>query len=180
MKASHNTFSYLKANIFWEIISPWWRCQDLNANEQEVNLIDIRVSIKRGEYRLCHGTIKFGDTFDNLKELIDFCWQEAGRKKLYRLLFADKISLDEATKEFKALSEEYRLYCQSCIYQPEWKYIKKGSAIVEHNKHMWYSNKSFWYNITHFLFPTIKQYAKKHNSENFVEDKINMYDYVQY
>ena len=62
MKASHNTFSYLKANIFWEIISPWWRCQDLNAKEQRVDLIDIRVSIKKGEYRLCHGTIKFGDT----------------------------------------------------------------------------------------------------------------------
>ena len=185
MKASHNTFSYLKANIFWEIISPWWRCQNLSAKEQNVDLIDIRVNAnKDGELRLCHGAIKFGETQYSLKDLIDYCWQEVGRQKKYRLLFANKtLSFEDAVKMFEYLPEDYKEFCHSCIYQPYWKTIyndKNSPKIVEHNKHMWYQNKSFWYNIAHFLFPTIKSYAKKHNSENYVEDKINMYDYVQY
>ncbi len=185
MKASHNTFSYLRANLFWELISPWWRCQDLEAKDQEVDLIDIRVNInKEGQYRNCHGSIKFGDKFSSLDGLLNYCWKEKGKKIMYRLLFSnDTISLEEATTIYSELPDSYKELCHSCIYQPTWKYIYQNKSlpkIAEHNKHMWYKDKSFWYNITHFLFPTIKKYAEKHNKEGYVKNKINMYDFVQY
>lgn len=189
MIASHNTFSYLKSNWYWEIISPWWRCQNLSIEDQYsikgFALIDIRVNIdKHGVYRLCHGSIKFGPKFNNLYTLIQFCISQTKTPPLYRLLFANKVkSLEECIKDFNDLTDDVKSMCHSCIYQPSWKYIYEDEFlpdIVEHNKHMWYSDKSFWYNIFHFLIPTIKQYAKKNNPNNFVDKQINMYDYIQY
>ena len=78
MIASHNTFSYLQPRYkIFNFFKGFWRCQDLNLNEQiasGVEYLDVRVRYTSdGMVRLCHGLVDYGNEYDSLAELVEDC-----------------------------------------------------------------------------------------------------------
>jgi len=182
MIASHNTFSYLPSSKFMELFSCFWRCQDKNAIEQiklGVELCDIRVKYHKDSWRLCHGKAMFGEKFSSLEYLIRYCIDYGF--KSYRLMYESNDSgYYKFLTEFYGLPSWMRSKCIAAINKPKWDCIYGNiNAIQEHNKHIWYNNKSFWKNIINVFYPSIKEYAKEHNF--FIEDdNIHMYDFIEY
>lgn len=86
----------------------------------------------------------------------------------------------EFIEEWKHLPKWMYDTCICAIYNPDWLFLEGSSErLIEHNKHMWDSNKSLWKNIKNLLPSTIKSYAKNNNAI-YDDDKIHMYDYVQF
>ena len=78
MIASHNTFSYLQPrHKIFNFFKGFWRCQELNINEQldnGVEYLDVRVRYTfDGKVRLCHGIVDYGNEYDSLAELVENC-----------------------------------------------------------------------------------------------------------
>ena len=76
--ASHNTFSYLTPRYkIFNLFEGFWRCQELNINEQldnGVEYLDVRVRYTfDGKVRLCHGIVDYGNEYDSLAELVENC-----------------------------------------------------------------------------------------------------------
>ena len=76
--ASHNTFSYLPPRYkIFNLFEGFWRCQELNINEQldnGVEYLDVRVRYTfDGKVRLCHGIVDYGNEYDSLAELVEDC-----------------------------------------------------------------------------------------------------------
>ena len=183
MIASHNTFSYLKSSFFNELFSVFWRCQNQNAKQQvvlyNVEVCDIRVNYNGMEWKLCHGKASFGPAFYSLESLISWCMSFGFSK--FRLMYErENVGYYQFAEEWVNLPKSLTNKCVCCIYNPDWTYLYgDSSAIMEHNKHMWYKEYSLWKNLKNFLSSTIKSYAKK-NNRLYEGSDIHMYDYVQY
>lgn len=183
MRASHNTFTYMKSSWFMEIFSFLWRCQSKSAVEQvkkyDVSVCDIRVYHSKKGWRMCHGRASYGPTFDRLSYLIHYC--VAHGFKHYRLIYERNNKAITAFKtDFDEVPDYLKDECICAIHKPTWTTIYGFNGMfVEHNKHMWYEDKSLWFNIKNFFSSTIKSYAKKHNTPSLTTH-IDMFDYVEY
>lgn len=174
MKASHNTFSYMRSTFFMELFSRFWRCQNIPATQQvdkyNVECCDIRVRYHKGYWRLCHGRAMFGIKYVYLSMLIYDCLA-CGFKK-YRLMYEtnDK-GYDKFLDEFSELPLSLRKPCVAAMSNPRWELVYGQLNIInEHNKHI---------TVRNLLWPSIKRFARKHNT--YTDDGgIHMYDYVQF
>ena len=136
MIASHNTFSYLQPRYkIFNLFKGFWRCQDLNINEQissGVEYLDVRVRYTFDcKVRLCHGFVDFGKEYDSLAELVEDCIYnnipktKSKKKKIhYRLILerGNRFSFESDTDEI--IENQVKDYPPNTIL--DWVVIKKG------------------------------------------------------
>ncbi len=181
MVASHNTFSYMHAQWWAELVSCFWRCQSHSASYQHgvlnVSVCDIRVRLDNGKWQLCHGIARFGDRYSSLNDLVDWCM--GWRFSSFRII-CENGSYDDFEKAVYGLSDNNMDRCLCAIYNPDWKRVfDSGVQIIEHNKHMWYEDWHLLKNIMNFLYPSIKRYARE-NNKLITDGNVHMYDYVEF
>lgn len=186
MIGSHNTFTYLspKSKIFGRF--KWlWRCQDKPFDEQYklgVRFFDIRV-FRESEYcwRVAHGLVNFKLFFIDLTSISNYISQNYP-DAIFRLILEkgsaeDEIKFKESLKNLKS-KNVYQV-----IVKKGWKvlYLRNG-LVLDIIDYTLLSGKSFWYNLVHFNFNTIKHNSKSNPTitKEMVEDKNVVYfmDYV--
>lgn len=136
MIASHNTFSYLPPRYkIFNFFEGFWRCQELNINEQldnGVEYLDVRVRYTfDGKVRLCHGIVDYGKEYNSLAELVEDCIyknvpatkSKKNKKIHYRLILERGNRL-----YFEADTDEIRVYQVKDNLNAilDWVVIKKG------------------------------------------------------
>ena len=142
MIASHNTFSYLQPrHKIFNLFKGFWRCQDLNINEQissGVEYLDVRVRYtSEGMVRLCHGLVDYGKEYDSLEELVeDLIYKNIPTTKLkkkkihYRLILerGNRFSFESDTDEI--VENQIKDNSKAVL---DWVVIKKGWKIYYQN-----------------------------------------------
>lgn len=195
MIGSHNTFTFLSPkHKFFNLFKWLWRCQDKTIDEQYkagVKYFDIRVS---SGYKFAHGLVTLDtdymllgyiltyikNTFPNAKCRIIL---ERGNTKETATFVTHVINL-LASKYFYPILEQY---VHQIIVKKDWKIIydnpKMNLEIKDYSYVPRYSDKSFWYNLTHFKFDTIKHHSKSNPTitKEMIEDKNVVYfmDYIK-
>ena len=144
MIGAHNTFTYLKTNLFMELFSFLWRCQDKSIddlyNNYNVNFFDIRICKKRQLFkkefiwRTAHGLVSFNKTFDNISEL--FLYMKMYYADAQYRIVLERCSKKEINEFYKQLEpwlkndgqklKEYNYNCSWIGIKNPWKCIYKN------------------------------------------------------
>ena len=192
MITSHNSFTYLKPkNKLLNLISFWWKCQNLNIEEQYklgVRIFDIRIYRYNDWWGVSHGYAKFDFYFNTISDIYEY-FNSKYPNSILRIILEDKedhsgIFVNEA---YEAYSKYADMTWEIGTHHP-WRiyYRNHFFTINEYYCHplKWNTDRSFLYNIKHLnlshLF--IKNYAKKHNipiTNKLINDKeMYIFDYI--
>lgn len=197
MIGSHNTFTYLSpVNKFYNLFKWLWRCQDYCPDIQYlygVKYFDIRVYQEDDfSWRVAHGKVNLTKSFKAIVDIIEMLRKQYPNA-ICRIIL-EKGDYIEFSKQVTALiaSNDYfpilQQYVHQVIIKKNWICFFNNTSMNLEVKDYTYtpilSGKSFWYNLTHFKFNTIKHYAKKHNpkiTKEMIEDKHTVYfmDYIK-
>lgn len=196
MIGSHNTFTYLPPkNKFYNLFKWLWRCQNKTIDEQYklgVRYFDIRVDgTSKIGYKFAHGLVTLNTGYKELTYIIIKFKNQFPNAKCRIILEKGNVN-DFIIKVIKVLSDNtlYSIlegYVHQIIVKNNWKIIYNNSKmnleIKDYSYVPVYSDKSFWYNLIHFKFNTIKRHSKSNPviTTEMVEDKNVVYfmDYVK-
>lgn len=166
MIGTHNSYTFLPARKrIFEWFSFLWRTQDKNIVEQKkigVTYFDIRVRrTEEGNWRVCHGIVDFGVTFNSLEEIAQLL---SG----YRFRLILERNTNNGTWFFRDailfLTCRYPSLTFACIKKNWDILLMRESNMVDCTYTPWLSEFSFWKNLKRFrFFSTIKRWARKHN-----------------
>ena len=198
MIVAHNTFTYLKTNLFMELFSFLWRCQnksiDILYNKYNVKFFDIRISKKRSWFKkeflwvFTHGLVKFNDKiFENIESI--FLYMKMYYPNAQYRLILERCSKKEKYEFYKQLEpwlekngrklKEHNYLCSCIGIKKPWKYIYKNNnlypGINDYACHLFNLNQnvSQYENIKNFnIKQTIKNWATK-NNPILTEEQIN-------
>ena len=179
MIASHNTFSYLQPRYkIFNIFKVFWRCQELNINEQldnGVEYLDVRVRYTfDGKVRLCHGIVDYGNEYDSLAELVENCIYnnipktKSKNKIHYRLILerGNKFSFKSDTDKIRWMEKVHNINAVL-----DWVVVKKGwKTYFQNFGNVTIVDECFknWniFNLIYALFGgnPIKRHADKHDA----------------
>ena len=177
--ASHNTFSYLTPRYkIFNLFEGFWRCQELNINEQldnGVEYLDVRVRYTfDGKVRLCHGIVDYGNEYDSLAELVEDCIYnnipktKSKNKIHYRLILerGNKFSFKSDTDKIRWMEKVHNINAVL-----DWVVVKKGwKTYFQNFGNVTIVDECFknWniFNLIYALFGgnPIKRHAEKHDS----------------
>ena len=195
MIGSHNTFTFFSPkHKFFNLFKWLWRCQDKTIDEQYkagVRYFDIRLSPRaKGGYYAAHGLVTLNWQLYSIRELIDImkcCYPNAK----CRIILEKGSAADFIAKIINIVADNdmyltLREYVHQIIIKDGWKIIYDNDWKVEIKDYSYvprYSDKSFWYNLTHFKFDTIKHHSKSNPTitKEMIEDKNVVYfmDYIK-
>lgn len=198
MIGSHNTFTYLSPiNKFFNLFKWLWRCQDKTSREQYtsgVKYFDIRIAPSSRGYFVAHGLVDLNIKFRSFSDLIVSLKKYYPNAKCRIILergntketatFITHVANLLASNYFYPIIEEY---VHQIIIKDGWKIIYDNSKMKLEIKDYSYvprqSDKSFWYNLIHFKFDTIKHHSKSNPTitKEMIEDKNVVYfmDYIK-
>ena len=207
MIGAHNVFTFIKSNIFMELFSFLWRCQNKSIttlyNDYNVRFFDIRISLKKFKKNYmwvpAHGLVKLKDkTFFNLESL--FLYMKMYFPDAQYRLILEKCSKKNKTEFYKQLEpwltkngqklKEHNYLCSWIGIKKPWKNIYKNTKIYPHIEdyacHLFNLNpdKSLYENIKNFNIKyTIKKWSSTHNpiltEEQIQDNKICYFmDYI--
>ena len=179
MIASHNTFSYLQPRYkIFNFFEGFWRCQELNINEQldnGVEYLDVRVRYTfDGKVRLCHGIVDYGNEYDSLAELVEDCIYnnipktKSKNKIHYRLILerGNKFSFKSDTDKIRWMEKVHNINAVL-----DWVVVKKGwKTYFQNFGNVTIVDECFknWniFNLIYALFGgnPIKRHADKHDA----------------
>ena len=177
--ASHNTFSYLTPRYkIFNFFEGFWRCQELNINEQldnGVEYLDVRVRYTfDGKVRLCHGIVDYGNEYDSLAELVENCINnnihktKSKNKIHYRLILerGNKFSFKSDTDKIRWMEKVHNINAVL-----DWVVVKKGwKTYFQNFGNVTIVDECFknWniFNLIYALFGgnPIKRHAEKHDA----------------
>ncbi len=199
MIGSHNSFTYSPpVNKFYNLFKWLWRCQkDMICVQYQlckVRYFDVRVYQKYDfDWRVAHGKVDLGVSFKDVVDIIEY-FRKAYPNAICRIILekGDHITFSQRVIALLASNDYYPIlkqYVHQIIIKKGWYILYNNDSMNLEIKDYTYtpilSGKSFWYNLTHFKFDTIKHYAKKHNpviTQEMIEDKHIVYfmDYIKY
>ena len=177
--ASHNTFSDLPPRYkIFNFFEGFWRCQELNINEQldnGVEYLDVRVRYTfDGKVRLCHGIVDYGNEYDSLAELVENCIYnnipktKSKNKIHYRLILerGNKFSFKSDTDKIRWMEKVHNINAVL-----DWVVVKKGwKTYFQNFGNVTIVDECFknWniFNLIYALFGgnPIKRHAEKHDA----------------
>lgn len=199
MIGSHNSFTFKNSpNWLFNKFNYFWRCQNKTMREQYdagVRFFDIRVYRKDdAHWGLAHGLVNLYGGFDTISTLLIYMITQFP-EAYFRVLLEKgddsivKVFTGEVSDALASLSTPFTN--RSKLYQA---IIKSGWNIIYSNPNEEFiihdycytpilTGKSFWYNVKHFKFSSIKKYAKKHNpkiTQEMIDDpkEIHFMDFV--
>ena len=156
-----------------------WRCQTKFLREQleyGTKFVDIRVRINdKGEIVFCHGIVDL--ECSNLEYILIML---ATYNATCRII----VERGNSLKIMDYIPFEYfDTVVKQVIIKKGWRviYNRLENEIIDYSYVPFYSDKSFWWNIKHMKFSTIKKWAKQHNPK-FNNDilKSNTIHFVDY
>lgn len=190
MIGSHNSFTFKKSTRrLFNAFKCFWRCQDKTIQEQYnagVRFFDLRVYHKSSHaWGIAHGLVNLYGGFGTVEAILYYMHGQFPDAH-FRLILEKGSDNDEEEFKDQVADAVTAFDCHTKLYEA---IIKSGWKIVYHNpakefiiKDYCYtpilSGKSFWYNLTHFKFATIKGYAKKHNPviiEEMITDPVTVH-----
>lgn len=199
MIGSHNTFTFLSPKYkFFNLFKWLWRCQDKTIEEQYktgVKYFDIRVSPRaKGGYYSAHGLVNLNRWYVSFSVFLTAMKCHYPNAK-YRIILERGNTKETATfvtHVINLLASNYfypilEQYVHQIIVKKNWKIIydnpKMNLEIKDYSYVPRQSDKSFWYNLTHFKFDTIKHHSKSNPAitKEMIEDKNVVYfmDYIK-
>lgn len=179
--------TYLRAtSSVWERLSGWWRCQDLDIDQQiarGARWFDLRVAYdkKSGTWRWAHGLIDLGEAFP--LRVIDAVGECGG---------SCRITLERGDKndESRFLSLFYGGYflrdypqVRSIVIKKGWRvwFNRERYGVVDRSYVPYHRNKAWWKQlkaIVGFPFSTIRKRAQDMRpTEEEEKDERNYYVY---
>lgn len=190
MIATHNAFTFKKSTSkLYEFFSFLWRCQNKSLQEQYdsgIRFFDIHIFRKNSEtWGFAHGLVNLQGGFSELRVLYQTIRiKYPGVKCRILLEKGSKADKELFKMEIQQLNDEFEDFPEivyQCIIKHNWEIVYssgKDCCITSYCYTPILSEGSFWYNLTHIRFNTIKHYAKKHNpiiTQKMREDNSNIY-----
>lgn len=179
MVGTHNSMTYLEATHWhWELLSPWWRCQDKTLEEQlamGVRFFDLRVIRGTGNrtWNWGHGLVDLGpaaigETLDRLGECGATC-----RIMLER---GDEDTESEFTRFFskRMCDRLWKDVVKDVVIKKGWRVIWRSddmAPIVDGSWVPYRRGKAWWKQLRGLLsfpFTTIRGWSLRHqNAEDY-------------